>query len=153
MEKQIIGIMEHYRLSPAQFADKIGVQRSSISHILSGRNKPSFDFLHKISVTFPEIDANWLLNGRGNMLKSQEKAAIKHSNPDLFNQVKPNNEITEKTSNNAQEVVFQPITENPANDLFSSEIQEKTQKITNVNSIKQIIFIFENNTFEVIDKK
>ncbi|RDY61649.1 XRE family transcriptional regulator [Flagellimonas nanhaiensis] len=57
--------MEHYGLTISSFADKIGVQRSSISHLLSGRNKPSLDFVMKLTNTYPEIDLYWLLHGKG----------------------------------------------------------------------------------------
>ena len=57
--------MEYYQLSASAFADKIGVQRSSISHLLSGRNKPSLDFVLKIVKEFKEIELYWLLNGKG----------------------------------------------------------------------------------------
>jgi len=58
-------ILDHYDLSASLFADKIGVQRSSISHILSERNKPSLDFILKITNTFTDVDIYWLLNGSG----------------------------------------------------------------------------------------
>ena len=58
-------VLDYYGLSAASFADKIGVQRSSISHILSGRNKPSLDFVMKILNTYPEVDLYWILNGKG----------------------------------------------------------------------------------------
>ena len=58
-------VIEFYSLSASAFADKIGVQRSSISHILSGRNKPSLDFVLKIISQFPEVELYWLLNGKG----------------------------------------------------------------------------------------
>jgi DNA-binding XRE family transcriptional regulator len=62
-------IMEYYDLSAASFADKIDVGRSSISHLLSGRNKPSLDFVMKIITAFPEVELYWLLNGKGNFPK------------------------------------------------------------------------------------
>ncbi|MCP9200320.1 helix-turn-helix domain-containing protein [Gramella sp. GC03-9] len=58
-------ILEYYDLSAASFADQIEVGRSSISHILSGRNKPSLDFVMKIVKNFPEVELYWLLNGKG----------------------------------------------------------------------------------------
>ena len=58
-------VMDFHQLSASLFADKIGVQRSSISHILSGRNKPSLDFILKITSEFDDIDIHWLLNGKG----------------------------------------------------------------------------------------
>lgn len=63
--KRLGVILEHYELSAAAFADKINVQRSSISHLLNGRNKPSLDFVIKIDEAFFEVDLNWLLYGKG----------------------------------------------------------------------------------------
>jgi transcriptional regulator with XRE-family HTH domain len=76
-------IMDFHQLSASLFADKIGVQRSSISHILSGRNKPSLDFVLKITSEFNDVDINWLLHGNGSFPKKTE---TKHStsSPTLF---------------------------------------------------------------------
>ena len=57
-------------LSSAQLAEAIGVQRSGISHILSGRNKPSLDFVVKVLEAYPDLSESWLLKGEGEMLKS-----------------------------------------------------------------------------------
>jgi transcriptional regulator with XRE-family HTH domain len=65
-------VMNFHELSASLFADKIGVQRSSISHILSGRNKPSLDFVLKITSEFKDIDIHWLLNGTGSFPKKVE---------------------------------------------------------------------------------
>jgi transcriptional regulator with XRE-family HTH domain len=66
-------IMELHQLTASLFADKIGVQRSSISHILSGRNKPSLDFILKVTAAFTEVDIHWLLNGVGNFPSMNKK--------------------------------------------------------------------------------
>ncbi|MGI9551115.1 MAG: helix-turn-helix domain-containing protein [Aurantibacter sp.] len=58
-------LLQYYGMSASGFADKINVQRSSISHLLSGRNKPSLDFVMKVVRTFPEVNLYWLLNGKG----------------------------------------------------------------------------------------
>ena len=63
--KRLQKIMDFYGESASSFAEKIGVQRSSISHILSGRNKPSLDFILKILSAYPEADLYWLFNGKG----------------------------------------------------------------------------------------
>lgn len=59
-------IMDHYQLSGSAFAERIQVQRSSISHLLSGRNKPSLDFVMRVVKEFDEVELYWLLNGKGN---------------------------------------------------------------------------------------
>lgn len=63
--KRLQNIIDFYGESASSFAEKIGVQRSSISHILSGRNKPSLDFILKILSSYPDVELYWLLNGRG----------------------------------------------------------------------------------------
>ena len=68
-------------ITPAMLADEIGVQRSGISHILSGRNNPSYDFLQKVLVRFPKINAEWLLLGQGSMYKSATQTTVQ---PNLF---------------------------------------------------------------------
>ena len=60
--KQLNKIMDYYGLSASAFAELIQVQRSSISHILSGRNKPSLDFILKLNTAFPDVNLYWLLN-------------------------------------------------------------------------------------------
>ena len=57
-------LMDEHQLNASSLADKIGVQRSSLSHILSKRNKPSLDFILKIEKKFEKIDLNWLLFGK-----------------------------------------------------------------------------------------
>lgn len=58
-------LMKCYELSPSQFADRTGIQRASVSHILSGRNKPSLEVMLKIFDAFPGIDMKWLMTGIG----------------------------------------------------------------------------------------
>ncbi len=65
-------VMDYYQLSAAAFADKISVQRSSISHLLSGRNKPSLDFVLKVLEEFKDVELYWLLNGKGSFPKKED---------------------------------------------------------------------------------
>lgn len=62
--KRITQILEEQQLSSSAFADTIGVQRSSISHVLSGRNKPSLEFILKTARAFPAYSTDWLLFGK-----------------------------------------------------------------------------------------
>lgn len=78
--KRIEKIMGFYELSATSFADKIQVGRSSISHIISGRNKPSLDFVMKIVQTFPEVELYWLLNGKGNFPPVEEQKISENEN-------------------------------------------------------------------------
>jgi transcriptional regulator with XRE-family HTH domain len=71
MQAQIRELLSREHLSSSQFADKIGVQRSSVSHVLSGRNKPGFDFIYKVLTAFPQINGEWLITGAGEMYKQK----------------------------------------------------------------------------------
>ncbi|MEG3659695.1 helix-turn-helix transcriptional regulator [Arenibacter palladensis] len=67
-------ILKFHDLSASVFADTIGVQRSSISHLLAGRNKPSLEFVLKVVASFPDVDLYWLLFGKGSFPKKAKAA-------------------------------------------------------------------------------
>jgi transcriptional regulator with XRE-family HTH domain len=73
-------IMKTHRLTAASFADEIGVQRSGLSHIMSGRNKPSLDFIQKTLAAFPRVNGDWLLTGRQDFKKNTEEFLNNESN-------------------------------------------------------------------------
>ncbi|SKB84495.1 helix-turn-helix transcriptional regulator [Dyadobacter psychrophilus] len=62
LNEKIKQILADKNISPSLFADEIGIQRSSMSHILAGRNKPSLDIVQKIVRRFPELGTNWILD-------------------------------------------------------------------------------------------
>ncbi|MGI4886519.1 MAG: helix-turn-helix domain-containing protein [Janthinobacterium lividum] len=68
MVDRIRALLLAWQLSPTQFADAIGVARPIMSHILSGRNKPSLEVVQKVLAAFPELSMPWLLSGTGPML-------------------------------------------------------------------------------------
>ena len=70
MKERILVFLQNENKSYAQFAEEIGVQPSGISHILSGRNNPSLDFIVKMLLKYPSLSAEWLLFGRGAMYKN-----------------------------------------------------------------------------------
>ena len=90
--KRINILLKYYEISAATLAEKIEVQRSSISHILSGRNKPSLDFVMKILKAFPEVELYWLLNGAGDFPKETKKNVI----PSPPSKVNENNAVLKK---------------------------------------------------------
>ena len=69
MNRRLQQFLEVEKLSPARLADSLGIQRSGISHILSGRNKPSYEFINNFLTRYPQIDATWLITGKGKMYK------------------------------------------------------------------------------------
>jgi len=104
MEKftnRLLKILESKNLSASQFAEKIGVQRSSVSHVLSGRNKPSLDFIIKITTVFSDISLDWLIKG----VKSDKTINIQKETSILPSSIE-NVSINESTENKIKEIVF-----------------------------------------------
>lgn len=81
-------ILKAKNITARQFAESIGIQPSGMSHILSGRNNPSLDFVMKVMRRWPEININWLMFGKGEMYVPQEQQVHYSSpiEPDLFSQ-------------------------------------------------------------------
>lgn len=71
MNRRLQQFLEVEKLSPARLADSLGIQRSGISHLLSGRNKPSYEFINNFLTRYPQIDATWLITGKGKMYKDE----------------------------------------------------------------------------------
>jgi len=100
--QRLESLMENHQLNAAVFAEKIGVQRSSVSHVLSKRNKPSLEFILKINNQFDEIDLNWLLLETKNLpyslpaLSSKNKNTLTQSN----NQLDASKEIQQSSDEN-----------------------------------------------------
>jgi transcriptional regulator with XRE-family HTH domain len=63
MLERILELLKEKNLTPSQFADEIGIQRSGMSHLISGRNKPSLEFVMKVLHRFPDVKPGWLLYG------------------------------------------------------------------------------------------
>jgi transcriptional regulator with XRE-family HTH domain len=148
--KRLEIILDYYSLNASSFADKIGVQRSSLSHLLSGRNKPSLDFILKILEVFPEVDLYWILNGKGTF---------------------PKNTVSiEKRENQVEEVLKQNIPAPSAEEKKSENLFSEIQNPTNRNSLEakkndnqnmpkdlfsdemeKIVFFYKNGTFKVFN--
>ncbi len=175
LNERIAKVIEYSRLTPSEFADEIDVQRSSISHVTSGRNKPSLEFIIKIKSRFPEILWDWLVTGEGEMLKSELPEIVKPvsepiesteekskttSLPDLFTMMNNDEDF------GAEEIETQPskinLRESAEHDkipmqekitdsqrLEENIMKESIQSIGNQNGkIKRIVIFYDNGKFE-----
>jgi len=106
MRDRLLQVMNHLGLTATRLADEIGVQRSGISHILSGRNQPSYDFIVKIMNKYPEINIEWLLNGNGKLLKTNESAVPDKTNEPSAKREDPTRHISKFTNVNSAESVI-----------------------------------------------
>ena len=128
--KRLEKLLEYYSLTASSFADKIGVQRSSMSHLLSGRNKPSLDFILKILEVFPEVDLYWILNGKGNFPKSNHSEV-------------PQETIVQKENNTAD--LFTLNKETPE---FQGKSNNFEPEISKDGKVEKIVIFYSNGTFK-----
>jgi transcriptional regulator with XRE-family HTH domain len=147
MIERIKKIIEIKKMNAGQFADEIGVQRSALSHVLSGRNNPSLDFMLRIKKQFPELNLDWLLIGIGNMMENVVAEKPKEVKPEKL----------------ALEIEFpdKAETERPTQIHVQNEPELKKAEKSLKNSMivsgkkipKQVILLFDDNTFELFDSK
>jgi len=166
MIDRIKHVMEHYQFSPASFAEQIGINRSNLTHLFSGRNQPSLDLAKKILHCFPEIKTEWLIMGVGQMFRNEDERElniqlqkeklkqISHPEPDLFNSV-----IREKIN------IPPRITEEKEPTLPVREVEK--QILPNISTpveveappshstvlVNKIVFFYSDNSFELFHPK
>ena len=121
--KRLEIIIQHYGESASSFSEKVGVQRSSISHILSGRNKPSLDFIMKILSAYPEVELYWLLNGKGQFPPAEKIEQKIDGSKNVLKQEPP-----------------PPVKENPIINLNGESTSEK--------EIERIVIFYKDGTFK-----
>jgi transcriptional regulator with XRE-family HTH domain len=103
--KRLQNVIDYYDETASGFAEKIGVQRSSISHVLSGRNKPSLDFVMKVLQAYPEVELYWLLNGKGEFPKKQSSSALS-SAADSGEDLNMGQDTIESENNSIEKIVI-----------------------------------------------
>jgi transcriptional regulator with XRE-family HTH domain len=136
MKTRILEFLKAENKSSAQFADEIGVQPSSISHIISGRNNPSLDFVMKMLSKYPSLSTDWLLFGKGKMYWESQIN-------DLFN----------TDANDLTNFNFDNIAADNSRTLNTRSIEDTGAAIEKKldfgsDKSKRIVFFFDNGTFK-----
>lgn len=132
-------VIEHYQLSPKELADKCNVQRSAISHLINGRNRPSVSFLSTLSDAYPELDTRWLLHGKGKMFTSVSNSVVPSEKS-----VDRGLESTEETSVNDTYV-----TRLEKGQCISTVVQNNQIRVDSAESkkIERVIVCYTDGTF------
>ena len=128
-------------LSAAAFAQHIGVPRSSLSHLISGRNKPSLDLLVKIAAVFPEVSLDGLVFGRPTPALPQD------IHPSISPQEQKELNFTEPTLDTPSETI---VKETPG---ATTKIPLPTSAIPSPSSVRQIVLLHEDGHFEIYSSK
>lgn len=130
MKQRLEQFLQSENISKAQFADSINVARAAVSHIMAGRNNPSYEFILSTMKTYPELNIEWLLNGNGSMYKnSSEIPAPADSDFSLF-----------EAPDNKNEQKVQPLENKPQ--LPATLTSRK------ISGGKRIIILYEDGTYE-----
>lgn len=143
MQNRLQKLLDSERLSPARFAEILGVQRSAISHILTGRNNPSFDLISKIVLKFPALNSEWLITGKGNMYKTVAQRS-------LFDLENTANDGSPSKKTDAIKPPFCAVT----NVTLQGDSQDNTidtsvkSSVEVKRSVKKIVVFYTDNTFE-----
>ena len=140
MKDRIAHIIRAKNLTAAEFALRLGIQPSNISHLLSGRNNPSLDFVKKLKETFPEYSLEWIIFGRGPITISEP-----------FTPITP---IEPVSSDTLQEKPVEPLEEETLFDQPKEEEHRSEQSTpSSAATLKQIILVYSDNTFEQISPR
>lgn len=134
--KRLEKILEYYGISATAFAEKMDFNRSTISHLLSGRNKPSLEFVMKLLKEFPEVEMNWLLYGKGSFPSTLENSKEKEEQ-----KLKPSN-TSEKSLD-----LFSTTTSNDEKKSVSS-IKSVEQNLDSGKEIDKIVIFYRDGTFK-----
>lgn len=171
IKDRITQIIEYSGFSASEFSEEIDVQRSSLSHIASGRNKPSLEFLMKIKSRFPELSWDWLILGEGEMKQSllSSSPLVASKEPDLFTLIDEDykNEIFiqenkfEEAPRKSNDSHLNLFDENPSDSQRLENLNKKESNETIVNQtvnnnssqdkIKKIVFFYESGKFEAFE--
>lgn len=138
-------LMEYYQLSASAFADEIDFNRSTISHLISGRNKPSLDFVLKVLERFPEVNMYWLVYGQGNFPNDSSSTLFAASQ--IQEEIKNDPIIeTKKEKTTDEKLIDAKQEEKPI-----SPSQKSVSSLNSHKEIAKIVIFYTDATFEVFE--
>jgi len=142
MKQRLEQFLAAENLTKAQFADRINVARAGITHIMSGRNNPSYEFIVNTMNAFPDLNIEWLLKGTGRMYKSYGSSDASHFESDtLFHDAVVDAPTQETAATSAITSAVEQVAQTPA--LHSVSPTTPTGK----SGISRIVVFFEDGTF------
>ncbi|MBQ3709319.1 MAG: helix-turn-helix transcriptional regulator [Bacteroidales bacterium] len=158
MKDRIAHIMRAKNLKASDFAELLGIQPSGISHILSGRNQPSLDFVKKIKENFPEYNLDWIIFGKGPMTTSEPykkdvTPPVKDTTPpvvktDPIAPEIPFGPAVEPSTQRVVESSAQNVVETPTQSVVKPDLPSKQPKSTVKSTVKSMVILYDDGTFE-----
>lgn len=150
LKERLSHIIRAQNLTASQFAEKMQVQPANVSHLLSGRNKPSFEFLVKLKEVFPEYSFDWIILGK-------KPITINNPNPELFPSAERENKSEVKNNNmTVNQSITTPMNVNQgvAGDVPDSvQIADFGAIAAKAARISKIIVVYDDDTFKILNNK
>ena len=140
-------------ITQAQFASTIGVGKANISHVLSGRNKPGYDFIRAIMAGYPHLNINWLIMGTGKMYTMNQPSSPKpvEDGTIIFDD-EPMPLFTEDSPHAPAESYnpVQPLENNEEIEVLTSikESTNSTQVVVKQRKVSKVIVLFDDGSFQ-----
>lgn len=113
MNSRLLKFLNAENITQAQFADSIGVARASISHIISGRNKPGYDFISAMMEKYPQLNPEWLILGKGKMYKEIPKSQTALPDPSTEDLLFPSYDAEQQQNSAPMAPIPSKMNENP----------------------------------------
>lgn len=137
MNEKLRILMQKENLTASRIAEILGIQPAAVSHILKGRNKPSFELICKIVNKFPQINPYWLLGDAEKMYNAEQVPTIQHESGTLFDASNANIDNTTKS----------------AKSDISEFATNATTSTLGRSNIEKIIIVYRDRTFEELRPK
>ena len=165
---RIAKIIASEGLTASAFADKIGIQRSNVSHILNGRNNPSLELLQKILTSFPKYNTEWLVMGRGEIYRQPVQTSIFDviGEPELVIPPGYAQQAVSQTDNDEPELPLESVSvetqgvpsepvasETPPTEANAGVSAVAAQAVQRAAEVKQIVVLYTDNTFSIYNKQ
>ena len=152
MKERLEELMNLLKMTPTQFANAIGVQRATLQHILSGRNEPSLKIIMAIHNSFPDVELEWLLNGKGSAIPVLDESSQPegqdyplfpgmenelfhdqlHKSPDFSNLREKETHSVERKRRNNKDV----------------RPQNESSLTGQIKTIKEVVVFFDDGTYQ-----
>ena len=149
MNRRLQQFLSAENITQSQFADKIGVAKASVSHILSGRNKPGFEFIESMANCYPNLNLDWLIGGKGRMYKGQETGGtMTETGENGLSKV--NDKGSGQLFDSHEADLFQETAETTDNEPQTEPVSPVVRQPVKPGITKILIF-YDNGTFKEID--
>lgn len=143
MDSRLQQFLNAENMTQSEFADRIGIARASVSHILAGRNKPSIEMVQKLSESFPALNLEWFINGNGKMYKSDSPAS--------YTSVQSAAQVQEQSLFDIESEMQAPNQAAYSVEPKATASYKEHQVVKNQRNVVRVLVFFDDGTFQELN--